>query len=83
MWTVRLHTIPEDKLPELEEYCYEAHVKDSTFRFIVEGEDGNVKSITITCTSKDQAYRRGSLFHHRFGCFYEVEWRKEDDGKMG
>jgi len=75
-WTVRLHTIPEEKLEALEEYCYQAVLKDPTFTFREEGADGKIKYIIIGCVSKDQAFKRGSLFHHRFGVFYEVEWKK-------
>lgn len=78
-WTVRLHTIPEEKLEELLQYCWEAELKDPTFKHVEEGENSKVKYILITCVSKDQAFRRGSLFHHRYGCFYEVEWRKDDE----
>lgn len=78
-WTVRLHTIPEDKVKEVEKYCTLAEMKDDTFTWEEEGSLGKVKYIIISCVSKDQAYRRGSLFHHRFGCFYEVEWRKENE----
>jgi len=75
-WVCRLHTIPEEKLEALLQYCWEAELKDSTFKHVEEGENGKIKYIIITCVSKDQAFRRGSLFHHRFGVFYEVEWKK-------
>jgi hypothetical protein len=76
-WTVRLHTIPEKALRALEDYCIEASQKDKTFQWLghIDPATGKVKYITIECTSKDHAYRRGSLFHHRFGCYFEVEWR--------
>jgi len=76
-WTVRLHahTIPEERVREVEDYCYQATLKDPTFKFTVEGENGKVKNIIIECTSKDHAYKRGVLFYHRFGCYFEVEWR--------
>jgi hypothetical protein len=83
-WTVRLHTIPEDKLKALAEYCMEAALKDPTFQYHVERDKeqiiptlgvGKVKCIIIECENKDQAYRRGMLFHGRFGCYFEVEWR--------
>jgi hypothetical protein len=77
VWTVRLHSIPEDRLEDLEAYCYEASMKDPTFKFTVEGKDGKVENVIIECTSKDHAYRRGTLFHHRFGCYFEVEWKRE------
>ena len=75
VWQVRLHTIPKDKLQELEEYCILAQMKDPTFTWEEQGSDGKIKYIIINCESKDQAYKRGVLFHHRFGCFFEVEWR--------
>jgi len=81
-WTVRLHTIPEKALRALEDYCIEASQKDPTFQWLahVEPTTGKVKYITIECPTKDNAYRRGTLFHHKFGCYFEVEWRKEKDG---
>ena len=75
-WTVRLHTIPEDKVKEVEKYCILAEMQDNTFTWEEQESLGKVKYIIIGCVSKDQAFRRGSLFHHRFGCFYEVEWKK-------
>jgi len=77
-WTVRLHahTIPEERVREVEDYYYQATLKDPTFKFTVEGENGKVKNIIIECESKDQAFKRGCLFHHRFGCYYEVEKKK-------
>ena len=79
VWQLRLHTIPEDKMQEIEQYCIEASLKDYTFKHVIEGEtiEGKVrfKNIIIKCESKDQAYKRGVLFHHRFGCYFEVEWR--------
>ena len=80
-WTVRLHTIPSEKLVDLTQYCIDASKKDPTFKFTIEGkinvETGEVKAknIIIECTSKDHAFQRGVLLHHRFGCYFEVEWR--------
>lgn len=75
-WTVRLHTIPDDKIEALLAYCRLADEQDPTFSFAQELEDGKVKCVTIACLSKDNAFKRGCLFHHRFGCYYEVEWRR-------
>jgi hypothetical protein len=74
-----LHTIPEKALRALEDYCIEAGQKDHTFQWLadVDPGTGKVKYITINCENKDQAYRRGVLLYHRFGVFFEVEWRKE------
>jgi hypothetical protein len=76
VWTVRIHTIPEKALRALEDYCTEASQKDQTFQWLahVDPATSKVKYITVACTSKDQAYKRGVLFHHRFGCYFEVEW---------
>jgi len=83
-WTVRLHTIPEERMQEIEQYCIEASLKDYTFKYVIESEniEGKVrfKNIIIECTSRDHAFKRGTLFHHKFGCYFEVEWRKEKDG---
>lgn len=77
-YIVRLHTIPEDQLETLKQYCYDACLNDPTFKFHpIEGENGKIRYIIIECESKDHAFKRGTLFHHKFGCFYEVEWQKE------
>jgi len=74
-WTVRLHTIPEDKVEALLEYCRQAREVDSTFTFVEDVSPTGSKWVIINCESKDQAYKRGVLFHSRFGCFFEVEWK--------
>jgi len=68
-----LHTIPQDKVGELLDYCYSARQKDETFRFRIERVDGKLKCIIIQCPDKDVAYKRGVLLHSRFGVFFEVE----------
>ena len=74
-WTVRLHNIPEDKIEDLLEYCSQAELKDPTFRVDVEErKNGKIRYVIIKCESKDQAFKRGVLFHSRFNCFFEVEW---------
>jgi hypothetical protein len=85
VWTCRLHTfkeLSEEKMAELEEYCYAAAMNDPTFKFTIESEnkDGKVtlNNIIIECEDKNQAHKRGMLFHHRYGIYYEVEWKKNE-----
>jgi hypothetical protein len=68
-----LHTIPQDKVEELLDYCYRSQQKDDTFRFRIERENDKLKYIIIQCPDKDVAYKRGVLLHSRFGVFFEVE----------
>jgi len=71
-YIIRIHTIPKDKKEALIQYCQLAQHQDPTFRYRQEG-----KYIIITNPSKDIAYRRGQLLHHKFQIFYEVEWERE------
>ncbi|MHA1834978.1 MAG: hypothetical protein ACTSV7_13450 [Candidatus Baldrarchaeia archaeon] len=71
-WKLILTSIPKEKRTALIDYCTEAEAKDPTFHFTVEK-----KYITITCPSKDIAYKRGVLLHHKFGCYFEVEFDRE------
>lgn len=82
VWICRLHTfdkLSEEQMQELEQYCYQAAMKDPTFKFAVEGENSKIQNIIIECESRDHAHKRGTLFHHKFGdkdsVFYEVEWK--------
>jgi hypothetical protein len=83
-WTVRLHTIPSEKTVEITQYCLDAAKKDPTFKFTIEAETNletgatKPKFIIIECPSRDNAFERGVLFHHRFSCFFEVEWVKNN-----
>jgi len=67
MFQTILHTIPKENYASLLEYCEKAKKADDTFQFIVQSD-----RIIIESPSRDQAFRRGVLFHHRFGCFFEV-----------
>lgn len=81
VWQVRLHTIPHDKVVEITQYCLDASKKDPTFKFTIEAETDlttgatRPKCIIIESPSRDNCFERGVLFHHRFGCYFEVEWR--------
>lgn len=67
-WKLILHTIPAEHREALLEYCQLAQNQDTTFKFKVEG-----KYVIIKCPDRNIAYRRGQIFHYRFGCYYEVE----------
>ena len=67
MWKTILHTIPKENYADLIDYCELADKQDETFTFEVQDDRVIVKS-----PSRNQAFRRGVLFHYRFGCFFEV-----------
>lgn len=71
-WRCVLHSIPEDKLEELLEYCRRAQREDVTFKFRREG-----KYVIIQCPTRNSCFRRGVLFHSRFQCYFECEVEKK------
>jgi hypothetical protein len=70
-WLTILHTIPKEHLTELMEYCEKARKSDASF--IYEQQEDRV---IITSPSKDQAYKRGALFHYKYKCYYEVVFKQ-------
>ena len=71
MYYLILHTIPKEKREALIQYCRLAQHKDATFKFHMKNNH-----IIIECPGRNIAYRRGMLFHGRFGCYFEVEKAK-------
>jgi hypothetical protein len=74
-WLTILHTIPKENLLGLLDYCKQAREHDKTFTFKEQTD-----SIIISSPNRDQAFRRGVLFHHRFGCYFEVIKESGKDG---
>jgi len=66
-WLLILHSFDKEKYSSLLDYCKRASFRDRTFQYRVEGD-----RIIIQSLSRDQAYKRGTLLHYRFGCYYEV-----------
>lgn len=70
-WITVLHDIPDENRMKLLEYCANAALQDRTFQYTVYPD-----RVIIYSPTKDKAYRRGSLLHHRYGCYYEVFFRQ-------
>jgi len=66
-WLTIVHDIPEENRQKLLEYCASAALRDRTFQYTVYPD-----RVIIYSPTKDKAYRRGNLLHHRYGCYYEV-----------
>lgn len=77
MWItkVSLSGVSEETRKQVMEAAEFCRQRDSTFKYTTESE-----VLTVESTSKDQAYKRGSYFHLKFGVYYNVEWRKEEHG---
>lgn len=70
MFLTILHTIPKDSFFDLLAYCKQASEQDDTFTF-EPFEDDPVRVI-VKSPTRNIAYKRGVLLHHKFGCFFEV-----------
>ena len=70
-WLTIVHDIPQENRMKLLEYCANAAMQDWTFKYTVYAD-----RVVIYSPTKNKAYRRGSLLHHRFGCYYEVVFKR-------